>query len=50
MEDQWRQKYNILIGARDNYPGDYPEMLSRSIFCLVLPGGLQHTCKFKDTK
>jgi hypothetical protein len=40
MEDGWREKYNMMIGERGNYPGDYSEMLARSKFCLVLPGEL----------
>ncbi|GFH23456.1 uncharacterized protein HaLaN_21070 [Haematococcus lacustris] len=38
QEDGWRKKYNIVIGSRDNYPADYSMMLSRSVFCLVVPG------------
>jgi hypothetical protein len=45
MEDNWREKYNIMIGERGNYPGDYSEMLARSKFCLVLPGGFGGGCR-----
>ena len=35
QEDNWREKYNILIGERRVYPGGYSEHLARSVFCLV---------------
>ena len=37
-EQKWREKHNIVYGTGSEYPGDYGEQLSRSIFCLVLPG------------
>ena len=39
-ERGWREKHSILIGAGGpEYPGEYGEHLSRSKFCLVVPGG-----------
>jgi hypothetical protein len=35
----WERKYNMKIGTPQEVPGDYSDMLSRSIFCLVMPGG-----------
>jgi len=34
----WKEKYNVSIGGGGDVPGDYTNLLSRSIFCLVLPG------------
>jgi hypothetical protein len=39
-ERDWRGRYNILIGAREDIPGDYQELLARSKFCLLAPGQL----------
>jgi hypothetical protein len=35
----WRQKYNILIGGYDDMQQEYGQLLARSVFCLVMPGG-----------
>ena len=37
-EQGWKDKYNILVGGYEDAFGDYSEMLSRSRFCLVMPG------------
>ncbi len=34
----WRTKYNISIGTRDDVPGDYSRGLATSKFCLVAAG------------
>ncbi len=39
-DNEWRGKHNMWIGGYDDTPGDYSEMLARSIFCLVMPGAL----------
>jgi hypothetical protein len=38
QENDWRQRYSILIGAREDIEGDYSNLLSRSRFCLLAPG------------
>lgn len=35
----WKTKYNILIGFPKDLPDGYSEWLARSVFCLVAPGG-----------
>ncbi|GFR49991.1 hypothetical protein Agub_g12137 [Astrephomene gubernaculifera] len=37
-EGNWREKYNVWFGDTRNVPGDYSELLAKSVFCLVLPG------------
>ena len=41
--EDWKQQYNIYIGTSDEIPGDYSQLLSSSVFCLVLPGMLLST-------
>jgi hypothetical protein len=43
-EGNWRVKYNMLIGTGKEVPADYSELLSKSIFCLVMPGGWVGDC------
>ena len=38
MEGDWAARYGILIGAREDIPGDYGELLARARFCLLAPG------------
>eukprot|EP00798_Chlamydomonas_sp_ICE-L_P028399 gene28399-31534_t len=37
-EQGWREKYQIYIGTKSMYEGDYGSHLMRSKFCLVAPG------------
>ena len=37
-EGKWNETYNIVVGNRDDTPGDYGTMLSSAKFCPVLPG------------
>ncbi|EFJ41258.1 hypothetical protein VOLCADRAFT_119761, partial [Volvox carteri f. nagariensis] len=37
-ENNWQDKHNILIGDAADVPGDYSDLLSRSLFCLVATG------------
>ena len=39
IPQDWKTKYNILIGFPEDLPDGYSEWLARSIFCLVAPGG-----------
>ncbi|KAG2444184.1 hypothetical protein HYH02_009122 [Chlamydomonas schloesseri] len=34
----WREKYNVLVGDGEDVHGDYSDLLSRSLFCLVATG------------
>ena len=36
--DSWAVKYRIWVGSNDEVPGEYNDLLSRSIFCLIAPG------------
>ncbi|KAL6761490.1 exostosin-like glycosyltransferase [Haematococcus lacustris] len=36
--NNWRAKYNVWFGQHDETPGEYTHLLSRSKFCLVIPG------------
>ncbi|GIL48810.1 hypothetical protein Vafri_5227 [Volvox africanus] len=38
LEENWREKYNVLLGDHATVQGDYSSLLSRSLFCLVAPG------------
>ncbi|KAG2450529.1 hypothetical protein HYH02_005030 [Chlamydomonas schloesseri] len=38
MEQDWANTQKSLIGDGSNVHGDYSELLSRSLFCLVAPG------------
>lgn len=35
---EWKDKYRVKIGTRDQVPGDYSKGLASSKFCLVAPG------------
>ncbi len=37
-EQEWQQKYNVLIGDGGDIPGHYSEHMASSKFCLVVPG------------
>jgi hypothetical protein len=37
-DNDWKKKHAIWYGSYDETPGDYSELLSRSKFCLVIPG------------
>ncbi|KAK9909083.1 hypothetical protein WJX75_006916 [Coccomyxa subellipsoidea] len=37
-ERQWRERHQIWIGTKEDILGGYPELLSSSMFCLVVPG------------
>jgi hypothetical protein len=39
-EQHWREKHRIIIGGYDDVKQEYGELLARSVFCLVMPGGL----------
>ncbi|GAX75784.1 hypothetical protein CEUSTIGMA_g3227.t1 [Chlamydomonas eustigma] len=52
-KEGWKEKYNVWYGDRQDTPGEYGELLSRSKFCLALPGdgwsarfedGILHGC------
>ncbi|KAG1663565.1 hypothetical protein FOA52_013185 [Chlamydomonas sp. UWO 241] len=34
----WGEKFKVVYGSRDDVPGNYGELLARSVFCLHLPG------------
>lgn len=38
IANNWRQKYNVLVGDGQDVQGDYSDLLSRSLFCLVATG------------
>ncbi|KAL6749482.1 exostosin-like glycosyltransferase [Haematococcus lacustris] len=38
IKEQWREKYTIMIGDRNDLPPGYSEWLARSKYCLVAPG------------
>ncbi len=40
-DNDWATKYRVLIGDDSDVPGDYSDMLSRSVFCLVATGELR---------
>ncbi len=35
----WKEKHNIVMGHYDDVPGEYGELLARSMFCVLAPGG-----------
>jgi hypothetical protein len=35
----WERKYGMRIGTPQEVPGDYSDLLAKSVFCLVMPGG-----------
>ncbi|KAG2444185.1 hypothetical protein HYH02_009123 [Chlamydomonas schloesseri] len=37
-EGGWREQHRFLVGDPEDLPGDYSDMLSRSLFCLVAAG------------
>ena len=37
-EDNWKERYGAYVGDHDNIQGEYSELLTRSLFCLVLQG------------
>ena len=37
-QEDWKGKYNVWYGDRGDTPGDYGTLLTRSKFCLALPG------------
>ncbi|GBF96649.1 exostosin-like glycosyltransferase [Raphidocelis subcapitata] len=37
-EHDWARRFSIHVGGYDELPGDYSELLSRSVFCLVAAG------------
>lgn len=37
-EEDWKVKFNILIGDRNDIQGDYSELLASSKYCVVAPG------------
>ncbi|KAJ9511447.1 hypothetical protein QJQ45_029894, partial [Haematococcus lacustris] len=39
QQQQWATKHAIFIGEPNDIPGDYSQLLARSRFCLVAPGG-----------
>jgi hypothetical protein len=38
VNENWFDKYKVVIGASHMIPGHYSEHLARSKFCLVAPG------------
>ncbi|MEW5298002.1 MAG: hypothetical protein WDW36_001167 [Sanguina aurantia] len=36
--ERWNVTYNIHIGERDDVPGEYSDLLTRSVFAILLPG------------
>ncbi|KAL6745753.1 exostosin-like glycosyltransferase [Haematococcus lacustris] len=38
IKEQWRERYTIMIGDRNDLPPGYSEWLARSKYCLVAPG------------
>jgi hypothetical protein len=39
QEGGWYKKYRIMVGGYEDVQGTYSELLARSVFCLVMPGG-----------
>lgn len=39
---EWKEKFKVKIGTRDEVPGDYSQGLASSMFCLVAPGESCH--------
>jgi hypothetical protein len=37
-EGNWAKHYNIRIGGKADVPGDYSDLLARSVFCAVVAG------------
>ena len=38
-QHNWHDRYRIMIGGYSDVQGTYSELLARSTFCLVMPGG-----------
>lgn len=38
QDNKWWDKYKIALGQRHEVQGSYTELLSSSVFCMVLPG------------
>ncbi|GAX85634.1 hypothetical protein CEUSTIGMA_g13049.t1 [Chlamydomonas eustigma] len=38
QEGNWRKRFGVMYGARGDVKGDYSDLMSRSLFCLHLPG------------
>lgn len=34
----WTERFSVKIGGAEDVPGDYSELLSTSLFCVVAPG------------
>jgi hypothetical protein len=47
-KEDWKGKYNVWYGDRQDTPGDYSNLLSRSKFCLALPGD-GWSARFEDS-
>lgn len=40
LDVPWASRYRVAIGTAAELPGDYSNLLRRSVFCLVAPGAL----------
>ncbi|GIL47978.1 hypothetical protein Vafri_4701 [Volvox africanus] len=38
IDNKWREKHNILVGDSRDIQGEYSDLLSRSLFCIVAAG------------
>ncbi|GIL74998.1 hypothetical protein Vretifemale_4847 [Volvox reticuliferus] len=38
VDNKWREKHNILVGDTRDIHGEYSDLLSRSLFCIVAAG------------
>ena len=47
-KEDWKGKFNVWYGDRQDTPGDYSNLLMRSKFCLALPGD-GWSARFEDS-
>ena len=38
LAEDWKGKHNILFGDYKDIQGSYSDLISRSVFCFVIPG------------
>eukprot|EP00887_Chlorella_sp_A99_P003579 scaffold7.g3579.t1 len=38
LEGKWQEKHNIVVGGYEKIQGEYTELMSSSVFCLVMMG------------
>jgi hypothetical protein len=44
---KWKELYNVSINDMGSFMQDYSDMMARSLFCLVVPGGSCNTCMWR---